>query len=165
MKKNIFLIFFSLLFNHYAIIGQAVVYQVSSPPIIKSTSIYNQDYTNSILLKFNEEVFTNTSGATLTASDFNLTIAGGTGSLSSTTPSFLDLKTGGLIAHYPFTNDSSSSNFYKDITNNHSNVTDQSTYANSNVDYKGIYSDGIYCVGDCNNGCLLYTSPSPRDRG
>ena len=164
MKKNIFLIFFSLLFNHYAIIGQAVVYQVSSPPIIKSTSIYNQDYTNSILLKFNEEVFTNTSGATLTASDFNLTIAGGTGSLSSTTPSFLDLKTGGLIAHYPFTNDSSSSNFYKDITNNHSNVTDQSTYANSNVDYKGIYSDGIYCVGDCNNGGPILTPSINIDR-
>ena len=74
MKKNIFLIFLALIFNLYALEAQAVVSQDTDPPIIKSTSIYNQDYTNSILLKFNEEVFTNTSGATVTASDFNLTM-------------------------------------------------------------------------------------------
>ena len=141
MRKIIFLIFFGIVFNLNPLLAQD-----TDPPIIKSTSIYNQDYTNSILLKFNEEVFTNTSGATLTASDFNLTMSGGTGSLSSASPSFLDLKTGGLLAHYPFTNDSSSSNFYKDITNNHSNVTDQSTNANSNVDYKGIYTVMEYIV-------------------
>ena len=159
MRKIIFLIFFGIVFNPNPLLAQD-----TDPPIIKSTSIYNQDYTNSILLKFNEEVFTNTSGATLTASDFNLTMSGGTGSLSSSSPSFLDLKTGGLLAHYPFTNDSSSSNFYKDITNNHSNVTDQSTNANSNVDYKGIYSDGIYCVGNCNNGGPIKTPSINIDR-
>ena len=159
MRKIIFLIFFGIVFNPNPLLAQD-----TDPPIIKSTSIYNQDYTNSILLKFNEEVFTNTSGATLTASDFNLTMSGGTGSLSSSSPSFIDLKTGGLLAHYPFTNDSSSSNFYKDITNNHSNVTDQSTFANSNVDYKGIYSDGIYCVGNCNNGGPIKTPSINVDR-
>ena len=110
MRKIIFLIFFGIVFNPNPLLAQD-----TDPPIIKSTSIYNQDYTNSILLKFNEEVFTNTSGATLTASDFNLTMSGGTGSLSSSSPSFIDLKTGGLLAHYPFTNDSSSSNFIKTL--------------------------------------------------
>ena len=39
--------------------------QDTDPPIIKSTSIYNQDYTNSILLKFNEIFSLQKSGLSL----------------------------------------------------------------------------------------------------
>ena len=99
-------------------------------------------------ITFNEQVFTSiasgSASGTLTPSDFSLSISGGTAALASATPTFVDLKTGNLIANYPFNNDTSTSTFYRDITGNSSFIIDSSTNSTTNYlnDDLGLYSDG-----------------------
>lgn len=119
----------------------------SSGPIITSTNINDND-NGSLNITFNEQVFTSiasgSASGTLTPSDFSLSISGGTATLSSATPTFVDLKTGNLIANYPFNNDTSTSTFYQDITGNSSFIIDSSTNSTTNYlnDDLGLYSDG-----------------------
>ncbi|MDG2397199.1 MAG: thrombospondin type 3 repeat-containing protein [Flavobacteriaceae bacterium] len=132
----------------------------STPPFITSTTL-NHNNNGSLLVTFSEEVFTSSNpssgvvSGTLNPSDFTLSISGGTASLASTTPSYVDLKTGNLLAHYPFVNNNSSATFYKDITGNHANLTDSTTNSTTNYySYDGVYSDGLYHNSSAGTGPL-----------
>ena len=132
----------------------------STPPFITST-ILNHNDNGSVLVTFSEEVFTSSNpssgvvSGTLNPSDFTLSISGGTASLASTTPSYVDLKTGNLLAHYPFVNNNSSATFYNDITGNHANLTDSTTNSTTNYySYNGVYSDGLYHNSSAGTGPL-----------
>ena len=117
-------------------VNQGFQFSSTSGPNITSTNLNDND-NSSLSVTFNEEVFTSlsstgTGSGTLIPADFSLSVSGGTAQLSSSTPSYVELKTGNLIANYPLTNDTSSATFYKDITGNHSNLTDSSTNSTTN---------------------------------
>jgi len=141
-------------------VNQGFQFSSTSGPNITSTNLNDND-NSSLSVTFNEEVFTSlsstgTGSGTLIPADFSLSVSGGTAQLSSSTPSYVELKTGNLIANYPLTNDTSSATFYKDITGNHSNLTDSSTNSTTNFinGELGVYSDGLYHHSSAGTGPL-----------